>query len=612
MISKALNSLLAVAGRSGQTPAMVLIGSLLALIIPALAILAGGVVDRLVTAQSSPLQSSHRLGWFLPDPSRFSPDFSVLGQISVLLASALVLIFASSLLLLVFYRMVQRASVRFELALIEKLRAHAKALATVRTLSAQKMALEDCLNYHAPRVRASLSRWWRTFPRHFVQLVACILVAALIQPWLALLTLVATGLVVLAYRYLDGWQRAVLPVTRERAAQERETLIDLSIRGPLLESVHEVNEVEKRFAEQLIHYQRDAVSSLTRSAWKTPLLVAISGLLCCLFLFLVSVQVLRGEASFSPAGAFAFVVCFVGAFASAARIQKAVRDINSVETAAEELQTFLALAVEEFNQENLKSISRIAEQIEIEHATLQDSRGRKLIENVSVIIKPGQLIGLVASQAVQAQALAELLMGFGRPVSGRMLVDGTLLTDILPESLRRCAHWVAPDGALVTGSVRDNILESRDHRHDVDLLDITKAVHVSDTVQQLPDGLSTLITPGDDRLNGDDAFRIGLARANLSGASVIVIEEPVERFDHAAEQQSVSAMRSLVKHSTITVVLAERLETLRQCDQVIMLHEHKLADVGTHAQLIQHNELYRHMNYIKFNPFRSLAESQEG
>ena len=145
-----------------------------------------------------------------------------------------------------YYRQIQSSAVTFETALIERLRVQGKELARSRTLSAQQQALTDGLNYHLPRVRSTLTRWWRTYPRHLVQLVACTVLAFLIEPFLAMLAAVAVGLIWLLYRFLDRAGRTGLPVVRERAAHQREEMVSLCLRGPLLESVHDEPSVEHR------------------------------------------------------------------------------------------------------------------------------------------------------------------------------------------------------------------------------------------------------------------------------------------------------------------------------------------------------------------------------
>jgi len=281
--------------------------------------------------------ASVRLTPWMPDLRRVLPEqMSPLTQISVLLVVALAVLILAAVSLYFFYQLVQRAAVEFEASLIGQLRSHAKALATNRTLSAQQTALTDCLDYHLPRVRASLNRWWRVFPRHAIQTLVCVAVALAIQPTLGLLTLTAAGLVAVCYRALDRWRRTRLPVVRERAAQERQMLVDLSIQGPLLESVHDAAAVEKRFSDQLTHYRQDAVRSLTSSVWKTPALLIAAGGVVCLFLFVVAVHVLRSESGFSIAGALAFCLCVAAAAISTRRLLRAWRDLQSIETAADE------------------------------------------------------------------------------------------------------------------------------------------------------------------------------------------------------------------------------------------------------------------------------------
>ena len=382
----------------------------------------------------------------------------------------------------------------------------------------------------------------------------------------------------------------------------------LSLQGPLLESVHDSAAIEKRFEDQLSHYRLDAVRSLTSSTWKNPALLVVGGGLVCLFLFVIAVQVLRSETTFSVPAALSFSLCLAAAAVSAQRLLRGWRDLRSIDSAAEELEQFLALPAQEFEGQNLKPIQGVSRNVELEHVTVQDSSGRKLLENVSVGFQPGMLIGVLASGRLQARALVELLMGFGRPVSGRLLFDGVDVADLKPQSLALCAHWVASDGALVAGSVQDNLLQPTARGSGRDLHQAISQTGLNELIGQLPDGLATLISPSDDRLFGDGAFRLALARAALTKASIYVIEEPSAHYDAAMEQQTYEAMRSLVSPEAFTVILPQRLLTLRHCDLLIMMHDHAVVDTGTHAELLQRHELYRHLNYQRFNSFRGLTE----
>ncbi len=225
-------------------------------------------------------------------------------------------------------------------------------------------------------------------------------------------------------------------------------------------------------------------------------------------------------------------------------------------------------------------------------------------------VHPGQLVGVVATQPIQAHALVELMLGFGRPVSGRMMFDDQVITDLDPASVARCGHWVAPDGAIVTGTFKENILGTVRLGDPAQLDEAIRKAGLEEALQKLPDGMLTVISPDDDRLGPDVAFRLGLARANLRSHSVVVVEEPVlGRTDSAVEEATMKAIHALVSPNRICLVLPRRLRTLRECASVLVMQEDGAVDMATHGELLQRNELYRHLNYLNFNAFRNSSNS---
>ncbi|MCC6509203.1 MAG: ABC transporter ATP-binding protein [Pirellulaceae bacterium] len=605
MISRQQRQLLE---RVGGVPSLALasmLGCIAAATVPIVFLLCGVIVDIL----AAPAQAAgKRFGQFLPNLRSWLPaDLSPLAQVSLTLAIALGIVLLQVVCLYLFYRRIQVVAVELEAAVMERMWDHSRRLAVVRTLSGQQTALVDGLEYHLPRVRASLSRWWRASPRHIVQLVACLVLACLITPLLALLTIVAAAIVILVYRTLDRYRRTRLPVVRERATQRRHQVMALSLQGPLLESVHTDVDIQANFREQLAAYRKEAVRSLASSAWKTPLVLALAGLLSCLFVFLVSIQILRAENNLTLAGCLTFLLCCAGVAVSAIRLQRSGRELRSVQTASEDLLRFLSLPADTLPVIEARQPKLVSRDVTLEHVTVQDSSGRKLLENVSTQFVPGKLYGVVATQRLQASALMELLLGIGRPVSGRMLIDDTSVSDIEPAALKRLGIWVADSGPLVTASVESNLLGDGKTSQAVNLMDALRAARATDAVQRLPDAAATLVTPGDDRFLPDTPFRLGIARARLREASIIVLEEPAARVDNKTEQETIEAIRSLVNSRAITVLLPQRLTTLRQCDQIILLHEHQIADTGTHAELLQRCDLYRHLNYVRFSPLRHVT-----
>jgi ATP-binding cassette, subfamily B, bacterial len=592
VLSKSLQSLVSRVKHSPPRHVSFVLNCLVGLLVPLLAILIGHVFQALMGLPNSALSS------WLPDLGSFAAAQPPLLRITWLLTAIIGVLLGIEILLFIAYRAGQTAGVEFEIWLIREFRDKSQKLARVKTLSAQETELVDCLDYHLPRVRAMLVRYWHSIPRHPVQFIACVLCACLIQLQFTLLAVIATALVVLTYQFFDRTRRTRLPVVRENAALHRTGLISLALRGPLLESVHRQPEVERRFNEQLNHYRREAVRSLTSSAWKTPVLAMLLGILACLLIFVIAVQLLQKNLQLPSA--LAFLLSLAAAVYSASRVLQIYRSSSQASIAVEQLNRFLGIAIPEADESQLVSIKRIEKSAELEHVTIQDSRGRKLLEDVSVVFEPGQLIGVLSDQPLESRALVEMLLGFGQPTSGRMLIDGRLVTDLVPGGLTLCSHWVASNGSLLTGSVLENLAADRSSVEQV-----LQPAQLTELVARLSDGLNTLITSDDDRLQGDDAFRLGLARAMIGQASVVAVEEPVAGVTPSVEQATLQALQSLVQPGRFVVALPQRINTIRQCNKILFVHQHKLIDIGTHAELVQRNELYRHFSYIRFNPFQS-------
>lgn len=594
MLPNSLEKLLAQVPPSQARWASFVLNAWVALAAPLLALLTGHLIQAFSGEAHGPIVSYiPALGW-MPEPS------GPLARISYLLVLTIGIAFLSSVFLYFAYRMSQKAAVELELVLFGMVRKHIKQLARFRTLSAQQTAVLDGLEYHLPRIRGVLARYWQTIPRHVVQLALCFLLAVLIHLPVSLLAVISGSLFYLLFRYVERVQRSRLPVIRENAGRVRGLLVNICLRGPLLNAVQEESDIEKQFGELKQLYQRDAVCSLSNSSWKVPTAVFGSTLLFCLLAFVVAAQWFQGSWT---APQLAALTSSLGAAAySSRRLWQVVRELKQVSPASSELNQFLEIPVPEIDDERLSELDKIGQSAELEHATVQDSQGRKLLEDVTAVFKTGQLIAIVAEQPIEARTLAELLIGLGRPTSGRMLIDGLLVSDLKSDSLTRCAHWVSADGGIMTGTIAENLRATS-----ATLMEqAIERTNLSDLILRMSEGAHTLITHDDDRLSTDEAFRLGIARAWLRNASIVVVEEPETEPEQSSVDEPITleAIRALVSSDRITMVLPQRLGTLKHCDQVVFVYQHRIQDIGPHLDLIQKNDLYRHWIYMRFNAFR--------
>jgi ABC-type multidrug transport system fused ATPase/permease subunit len=139
-----------------------------------------------------------------------------------------------------------------------------------------------------------------------------------------------------------------------------------------------------------------------------------------------------------------------------------------------------------------------------------------------------------------------------------------------------------------------------------DLVTALKKSSAHESIFELPDNLDTLVSANDDRLKGDTAFRLGIARAILADASLCVAYEPSDRVKSSEETETLKALKQLNSQHAAVVVVAQRLSTLREADQIVLLHQHRVAAIGNHSDLLENSDLYRHLNYTMFSPLRQV------
>jgi len=196
-------------------------------------------------------------------------------------------------------------------------------------------------------------------------------------------------------------------------------------------------------------------------------------------------------------------------------------------------------------------------------------------------------------------------MGFGRPNGGEVRIDGLKLLDVHPASLAKNVMWIEPSGPLWDGTIGENLAGNDTAVSNADIVEALREVGVYDQIQRLHEGLGTYATVGGGSLSTEATYGIGLARALLHRPPILLVGEPPAPNAHFNEDPCLKAIRKLVDQGSLVVMLPRRLNTLRSADRVILLNGANLAGEGNHAELLSDSDLYRHLNYLLFNPYRA-------
>jgi len=587
-------------------------GTIAGVLIPILLVLGGWLIQLLLAGHismadgkpASTLPTQLSVGkFFTLNPSWLNAGGSVLRGVFGIVVLLVIVIALECIALLTSYRAALHTSLEITVELQRKLFGKSGALAMEQGLSGQQDAMQEMLFVHVPTVRESVSQWFRVLPRHIIQASLLLLLAASIHLWITLLATICTVFVWVLYSNLESTRRKKRPVLFERARTASEQLSYLCNTAPLLAFVHDQEDTKLRYEAHLNSYRTAQLQLADGGTWKSPVMLLTCAALSAFMMIVVSIRFLDESANLHFGEVLVLCCSILLAVASVHRFNRAYRRYKTAEPAAERLSAYLEQPTPDVSQENRIVPTKILHSIVLDHVTIKNSSGQKLLEDISTMIKPGQLTAVVSSQSVQASAFAELIFGFGRPASGRILVDGVDSTDLDPSAIRNLSLWATARGPLVHGTVQENLWSVGLPDATVDLMSIAKRMHVSDAILNLPDGLTTLVTPDEERLLPDALFRIGLARALAKKRSLIVAQEPGVRVKSTTESETLDSILQLKSESSLLVVLTKRLSTLRAADQIIVIHEHKVAGMGNHAQLLEQSEIYRHLNYMQFSPF---------
>jgi ATP-binding cassette, subfamily B, bacterial len=538
--------------------------------------------------------------WFSISTERLSSETNLLRCAITLIVLIVGVFIAERVCLLLSRRSAMKASLEWTSRLLRRLFHQARSLSMEHGLSGQRKTLRDIIQADVPRVRDAFTEWYRQFPRCLVQTLGVLVLACCIHPWLTLLSIIALIVGWGLFISLEAAQRKNRPVLVEQRRTAHEQLIYLCESSPLLESVDDRVDVEKLFERQIESFNQAQFQIADEGTLRSPWLLACITLLGTLLLFVLGIRVLEPASTLHVGDILALVGCVVVSVSGIFKLRRGWRKRVNAAAAAESIANYLAITSTRGSTQSKTLTKGIQTAIQLEHVSFRDSSRNRVLDDVTLTLKPGAITAIVAMDQPAARALSELVLGFGIPASGRILIDDIDLIDLDVMSLRRQSLLVNERGPLLDGTVEENLLAGANKNATVDIMEVARKVHVSEAILNLPDGLGTILTNNDDRLPPDQLYRLGVARALLKKPCVVVAYEPKQRVSAQEESESLSALKSLKELGAIVVVIPERLSTLRLVDQVIVFKDGKVIDTGSHQKLLETSDIYRHFNYMRF------------
>jgi ATP-binding cassette, subfamily B, bacterial len=231
----------------------------------------------------------------------------------------------------------------------------------------------------------------------------------------------------------------------------------------------------------------------------------------------------------------------------------------------------------------------LAGRIEFRSVAFSYEGAQPALRDVSLMIEPGEMIGLCGPSGAGKTTLVNLVCRFYDPVEGQILLDGVDLRDYDVKWLRRQVGVVLQEPYLFHGTIADNIRYGNPNASLDEVIRAAKAANAHDFVVGFPDGYDTIVGERGQSLSGGERQRVSIARAILHDPKILILDEATSSVDTETEKQIQEALDRLVEGRT-TIAIAHRLSTLQAADRLIVLDKGKVAETGTHDELVNKEE----------------------
>lgn len=577
------------------------VGTLAAVLGPLLVVNLGLIVQLLVSRESGEIPNDWLIGTIVAGGFGPWPWFGYRACLVIVVGAGWLIAILETACLILLRRAANQHALRIASDLRHKIYSQAFRLGPYDLLGATRSRPDELFADKVETIRRSFAEWWTTVPSAFVSLVVLILIAAAVNVWLTLLAILLTVYVLRFYRAIRKQEEVRTAFWRTQVL-EQETILRNSLQlAPLLKGYSLIEPPVGSF-EAALEAEAQAEMQLARGDTFVKPLLALAIVLAAGFLLLI----IGFSPNISVAGTVVLGGAWLAASFPAARLIRLPAALSEMDAAANEISFFLDREPSVVQLQDAQPLDRLAKEILLEHVNLADRHGRHFLEDVTLAIPAGQRVVVLASDAQTPLALAGLLVRFYDPTAGRVLFDEHDISRATLDTIRGQTALVLKDGLLFPGTLALNITCGDSGFTTVQINDAVKRAAAVDFVRELPQGLSTTIADRQTILRPDQAFRIGLARALLRAPSLLVIQEPEDNGDETIGKELDDALLQAADTRTL-IILPSRIHTLRTADVIYIFHEGKLFGHGKHADLLQASELYRHLCYVRFNPYRNIV-----
>lgn len=415
-----------------------------------------------------------------------------------------------------------------------------------------------------------------------------LLTVAFIRRWD--LAILATIILPFSFYFIDKFGKKLRKIAKKTQEQVSGLIVRLTesisgmkmIKAFLQEKLH----IDK-FQEENKNYYRISVKGARTTEYSVLLHEIITGLGTVGMLFYGFYLVNKGEMTLGELISFSAAVGLI--YTPLKRLGAAN---NSLQQASASAERIFYLIDQEPEIDGKAELTQINDGIAYNDVIFfYPGTEKKVLDGVNFSVKKGGLVAIVGRSGAGKTTLVDMLPRFYRPSSGNITIDGMDINDVTLESLRLKIGIVSQDVVLFNETVRENIAFGKSGESEEKIIEAAKAAYAHDFIKDMPKGYDTVIGERGVKLSGGQKQRISIARALLKNPPILILDEATSSLDTASEVIVQKALDNLMTNRT-TFVIAHRLSTVRKADKILVLDKGKIAESGTHEELLSRNGIY--------------------
>ena len=423
---------------------------------------------------------------------------------------------------------------------------------------------------------------------------------------IALVALVLLPIITLPIVRVGSFMRKISRRTQQTMGELTTTLFETFSSIPIIQAYGVEAQAREKFTMHSQRFYKLAMKMTKRMTALSPMTELIGSVGGAFALWYIGRSVLAARLSLGM-----LIVC-MGALLSLIRPFKRLSYIHSVNqqavASADRIFEILDQAPQIMDRPHARVLPPFQREIRYERVAFEYNPATPVLQDIDLVIPAGEVVAFVGLSGVGKTTLVNLLPRFYDVTSGRITLDGTDLRDITVASLRRQIALVPQDITLFNDTIRNNIAVGRLDASVEDVMRAAQAAHAHDFICALPEGYDTSVGEAGGLLSGGQRQRLAIARAFLRNAPIVLLDEATSQLDAESEHLINDASAKLFRGRTV-LLIAHRLSTVRFAHRIVVMHEGRIVDQGTHEALLSRNGLYRRFTELQFGTWQPRSDA---